>query len=157
MTAKIRQKGKARQADKQTKKIDLNRPPKAQHLDCMHRLNFLYQAAHLYTSQQRTPIASPYTPSIAGIGRMFGHQMKHVAKKLVVRLDPHVKRTICKKCHGALVPGISSTVRLDDTSAKKVDITCLYCENVRTLGINTNYTLFNDKNEWVGDTLEVAL
>ncbi|KAH6569754.1 hypothetical protein BASA50_009749 [Batrachochytrium salamandrivorans] len=150
-------KGKQRSTHKAGKTSDPDRPPKAQHMDCMHRLNFLYQAAHLYTVKQHGPNTAPQTRSVAGLSRLLGQQMKLVAKKLVIRLDPHIKRTICKKCHGALVPGISSTVRTGAEPSKKLEITCLYCNTIRTLGINPRHVLFNDKNEWVDPSETVSV
>ncbi|GAA5952813.1 hypothetical protein JCM3765_002973 [Sporobolomyces pararoseus] len=38
--------------------------------------------------------------------------MQDVAKKATVRMDPAVKRSVCKSCDVVLIPGISSSVRI---------------------------------------------
>eukprot|EP00842_Homolaphlyctis_polyrhiza_P004810 jgi/Hompol1/532/HPOL_002531-RA len=94
---------------KQNKKATAaKQPTRVQSLDCFQRINFLYQAAHLLAVKD----GSKQQPKLAGISRMFGCQLKQVAQRLVLRIDPHVKRTLCKRCHGTLIPGITSTVRI---------------------------------------------
>ncbi|KAI8928860.1 hypothetical protein BC831DRAFT_446929 [Entophlyctis helioformis] len=73
--------------------------------------------------------------------------MKQVAKRLVVRLDPHVKRTICKRCFTVLVPGVTMTVRTSDKPVPRVEMTCTCCSRMRSLPVDPAHVLFNDKND----------
>jgi ribonuclease P protein subunit RPR2 len=71
------------------------------------RINFLYQSAQLL-SQPRTPNAP--------LSRFYISTARTVAKKSVLRLSPSLKRTICKRCDLLLVPGATSTHRVENSS-----------------------------------------
>ncbi|MEE6470082.1 hypothetical protein FKM82_008852 [Ascaphus truei] len=70
--------------------------------EAFQRLNFLYQAAHCVLAQN---------PENVALSRFYCHTQRMIGKRLVLRQDPSVKRTICKRCSSLLVPGITSTVR----------------------------------------------
>ncbi|KAG8881494.1 hypothetical protein FRB97_009548 [Tulasnella sp. 331] len=57
------------------------------------------------------PITSNGRESLMELSRQHAHAMKVIAKKSVLRIDPSVKRTICKKCQTVLIPGVSATAR----------------------------------------------
>eukprot|EP00753_Platysulcus_tardus_P000596 PLAT10571.1.p1 GENE.PLAT10571.1~~PLAT10571.1.p1 ORF type:complete len:199 (+),score=9.70 PLAT10571.1:68-598(+) len=59
------------------------------------------------------------------------HTMRAVADRAVVRMQPEVKRTICKRCSALLYPGISSTVRIRKGSESRVVVRCKRCGAVR--------------------------
>ncbi|BGP00208.1 hypothetical protein NBRC10513v2_004432 [Rhodotorula toruloides] len=46
------------------------------------------------------------------VAQRVAREMKEVAKKATVRMDPAVKRTVCQGCATVLVPGVTSTVRV---------------------------------------------
>ncbi|BGP25335.1 ribonuclease P 21 kDa subunit [Rhodotorula toruloides] len=50
------------------------------------------------------------------VARRVAREMKEVAKKATVRMDPTVKRTVCQGCATVLVPGITSIVRVKRAS-----------------------------------------
>lgn len=101
------------------------------HLDTFHRMNFLYQAAHLCSSNNAEEL-----------GRLYSYQLKQVAQRVVVRMDPIVKRTICKKCSSVLIPGKTSQVFIDkkETECKTI---CQFCSRAKTLPINEKYIQFS--------------
>ncbi|XP_051978253.1 ribonuclease P protein subunit p21-like isoform X2 [Xyrauchen texanus] len=70
--------------------------------EAFQRLNFLYQAARCVLAQNSENIE---------LARFYCFTQKTISKRLVLRQDPSVKRTICKKCCTLLVPGVTSTVR----------------------------------------------
>nr|XP_020667940.1 ribonuclease P protein subunit p21 isoform X1 [Pogona vitticeps]XP_020667941.1 ribonuclease P protein subunit p21 isoform X1 [Pogona vitticeps] len=70
--------------------------------EAFQRLSFLYQAAHCVLAQN---------PENQELARFYCHTQNSISRRLVLRQDPSVKRTICKACFSLLVPGISSTVR----------------------------------------------
>ncbi|GAA6054430.1 ribonuclease P 21kDa subunit [Rhodosporidium toruloides NP11] [Rhodotorula toruloides] len=43
------------------------------------------------------------------VAQRVAREMKEVAKKATVRMDPAVKRTVCQGCATVLVPGVTST------------------------------------------------
>ncbi|GAA5841742.1 hypothetical protein JCM5353_007416 [Sporobolomyces roseus] len=46
------------------------------------------------------------------VSRHLVRMMREVAKKATVRMDPEVKRSVCKDCDAVLIPGISASVRI---------------------------------------------
>ncbi|GAA5910431.1 ribonuclease P Rpr2/Rpp21/SNM1 subunit [Sporobolomyces salmoneus] len=69
------------------------------------------------------------------ISRHLVRTMQDVAKKATLRMDPAVKRTVCKGCDSVLVPGISSSVRIKPSGphAHLVVHTCANCLAQRRL------------------------
>ncbi|GAA6061333.1 hypothetical protein JCM10212_003223 [Sporobolomyces blumeae] len=69
------------------------------------------------------------------ISRHLLRSMSEVAKKATVRMDPAVKRTVCKGCDAVLVPGISSSVRVKTSGphAHVIVHTCSGCRARRKL------------------------
>ncbi|KAH0630391.1 hypothetical protein JD844_013387 [Phrynosoma platyrhinos] len=70
--------------------------------EAFQRLSFLYQAAHCVLA---------HNPENQELARFYCHTQNSISRRLVLRQDPSVKRTICKSCFSLLVPGVSSTVR----------------------------------------------
>lgn len=113
------------------------------------RINYLYQASHLLA---RTPAAS--------LSNYYLSQAKSVARKAVLRIDPSIKRTICKKCDELLFPGATAVVRLENQSkggkkpwADVLVVECLKCGMPKRfpVGRKTEYTLWSDKGAPVPD------
>ncbi|XP_065066311.1 ribonuclease P protein subunit p21-like [Rhopilema esculentum] len=86
------------------------------------RINFLYQAAHLTLSQN---------PENVELSRFYISTAKKITEKLVLKIDPKIKRTICKCCHALLIPGITSTHRLQGKREKHMVVSCLTCKTVK--------------------------
>ncbi|XP_066591303.1 uncharacterized protein Rpp21 isoform X2 [Prorops nasuta] len=61
--------------------------------DVFERLNYLYQASQLMAPKNRVAASC------------YGNTMVNCAQKSVLRLEPNVKRTICKCCQSYLIPG----------------------------------------------------
>ncbi|TGZ83029.1 Rpr2-domain-containing protein [Ascodesmis nigricans] len=74
------------------------------------RLSHLYQASTILTA----PTDS--TPAHPALARFYLNHFRSITKKSVTRLDPSVKRTICKRCDSLLVEGVSSTHRIENAS-----------------------------------------
>ncbi|NP_001290673.1 ribonuclease P protein subunit p21 [Esox lucius] len=108
--------------------------------EAYQRLNFLYQAAHCVLSQ---------TPENVELARFYCFTQKTVAKRLVIRQDPSVKRTLCKKCCSLLVPGVTATVRQRSTKRKKrlTVLRCISCGQTKTFLNNLKHCLWVDQPE----------
>ncbi|KAG8689659.1 hypothetical protein FRC11_001364 [Ceratobasidium sp. 423] len=73
--------------------------------DLMQRMNFLYQASvHLSRSGSHTETSR--------LARKHVKTIKGIASGAVVKIDPTVKRMLCKGCNAVLVPGSSASVRV---------------------------------------------
>ncbi|XP_017284327.1 ribonuclease P protein subunit p21 [Kryptolebias marmoratus] len=115
----------------------------AQHLkdkEAYQRLNYLYQAAHCVLSQN---------PNNVELARFYCFTQKTIARRLVLRQDPSVKRTICKKCCLLLIPGVTATARQrrKHKKARFTVLRCLSCGQSRTLLNNPDYCLWVDQPE----------
>ncbi|KNZ57918.1 hypothetical protein VP01_203g6 [Puccinia sorghi] len=68
-----------------------------------------------------------------GLSRTLSKSMKIISKKAVLRMDPSVKRSICRSCHLLLLPGHTSSTRVIPSSSHqhKVQMTCLACQHQR--------------------------
>jgi len=69
-------------------------------LDNFQRANYLYQLA----------LAALRAGDLAA-SRQHSRQLVEFAQKAVLRLDRGLKRSLCRACHGLLVPGVTCTVR----------------------------------------------
>lgn len=78
----------------------------------------------------KVPIATP-----AYLSRAYVSSMKSIGRKTVVKLDPSVKRTICKGCDTLLIPGVTATVRskFSPSHQKLVRFSCLNCKTTRRI------------------------
>uniref|UniRef100_T1IXM5 Uncharacterized protein n=1 Tax=Strigamia maritima TaxID=126957 RepID=T1IXM5_STRMM len=86
--------------------------------DVFDRINYLYQAANL-AMKTTTPNNS--------LVEFYGSCIKKIAAKNVLKLDPSIKRNLCKKCNIILVPSVTLKVRLKGKREKHVVHTCLNC------------------------------
>ncbi|KAI9025696.1 RNAse P Rpr2/Rpp21/SNM1 subunit domain-containing protein [Hyaloraphidium curvatum] len=132
------------------KKKDKDPSATVQHKEAFMRMNHLYQAAVLMTGMARAAAApgadaasdpkpaekakeAAQDQSMVNLGSYYAHLMRTVGKKLVIRADPSVKRTICKYCDAVLLPGIGADVRTKSKPNKRTSIRCRRCGRARSL------------------------
>ncbi|XP_056412239.1 ribonuclease P protein subunit p21 isoform X1 [Hyla sarda] len=107
--------------------------------EAFQRLNFLYQAAHCVLA------ANPENVELA---RFYCHTEKTIGKRLVLRQDPSIKRTICKRCSSLLLSGITCTVRQRKRRGQRLTIVrCLSCGLTKPFLNNPNYKLWSEQPE----------
>ncbi|XP_045905469.1 ribonuclease P protein subunit p21 [Micropterus dolomieu] len=108
--------------------------------DAYQRLNYLYQAAHCVLSQ---------TPENVELARFYCFTQKTIARRLVLRQDPSVKRQLCKKCCSLLIPGVTATTRQRRKKHKTrfTVVKCLSCGQSKMLLNNPDYCLWVDRPE----------
>lgn len=58
------------------------------------------------------------------------HTLRKISKKLVLRIHPFVKRSICKECEMILIPEVTGKYREIQNGLK---IECLHCGNERVI------------------------
>ncbi|TFK85544.1 Rpr2-domain-containing protein [Polyporus arcularius HHB13444] len=122
--------------------------------DIIQRINFLYQAS-TYLSTISSPAASsssnvPAQPpkgkskkkntirhpkNTAELSRCYVGSMRIVGQKAMVRMDPSIKRTLCKQCDTILIPGSTASVRVKPLSSHghAVVYTCTSCNATRRI------------------------
>ncbi|XP_025027890.1 ribonuclease P protein subunit p21 isoform X1 [Python bivittatus] len=107
--------------------------------EAFQRLNFLYQAAHCVLAQN---------PNNQELARFYCHTQNSISRRLVLRQDSSVKRTICKSCFSLLVPGVSSTVRQRKRRHQRWTVVrCLNCGLRKRFLSNPDYTLWSEQPE----------
>ncbi|KAF8606363.1 Rpr2-domain-containing protein [Ceratobasidium sp. AG-I] len=111
-------------------------PPHIPNRDLMQRMSFLYQASvHLQSASSHTPANSSAKSELQRLSRKHVKTMKGIASGAVVKIDPTVKRVLCKGCNTVLVPGSTSSVRVKPSAphGKIISYTCLSCRAVRVI------------------------
>ncbi|XP_062251073.1 ribonuclease P protein subunit p21 isoform X2 [Platichthys flesus] len=105
--------------------------------EAYQRLNYLHQAAHCVLSQN---------PENVELARFYSFTQRTIARRLVLRQDPSVKRTICKKCFSLLIPGVTATTRQQRKKRKTrfTVVTCLSCGQSKKFLNNPDYCLWVD-------------
>ncbi|XP_062306390.1 ribonuclease P protein subunit p21 [Osmerus eperlanus] len=108
--------------------------------EAYQRLNYLYQAAHCVLSQN---------PENVELARFYCFTQKSIARRLVLRQDPSVKRTLCKKCCSLLVPGVTATARQrrNKRRIRRTVIQCLSCGETKSFLNNPDHCLWADRPE----------
>ncbi|XP_074524697.1 ribonuclease P protein subunit p21 [Halichoeres trimaculatus] len=108
--------------------------------EAYQRMNYLYQAAHCVLAQN---------PENVELARFYCLTQKTISRRLVIRQDPSVKRTICKRCSSLLIPGVTATTRQRKKN-RRTRFTvqrCLSCGQSKSLLNNPDYTLWIDRPE----------
>lgn len=89
------------------------------------------------------PLASYYSDNMMGC-----------ARKAVLRMEPDLKRSICKRCQTPLIPGETARVRLTSRPVKGVKWTCLTCRNTKRFPTKRGYKLWLEQPEAVVEVLD---
>ncbi|CAG8651017.1 13135_t:CDS:2 [Acaulospora morrowiae] len=157
---------------KKNQKGGKSEPGQVQHREIYQRMNFLYQAATLMTSinipnshhskqkhnndsnstfanqsQDASSSLSTHNHSLVPLGRFYVNTMKTIGTKQVLRIDPSIKRTLCRRCETLLLPGVTSRVRIKSSSEKNLQIKCTQCNVTRKIPTRKGYVLFSEKRE----------
>ncbi|KZV93399.1 Rpr2-domain-containing protein [Exidia glandulosa HHB12029] len=123
-----------------------------QNRDIIQRLNFLYQASvHLAHASTSTSTTTPDAPSASNrarnasrrrqtlslhdLSRSYAQTMRAVGARTVTRIDPAVKRSLCKGCASVLLPGTTAHVRVATSRSHEhaVRTQCKACGASRTI------------------------
>jgi len=71
----------------------------------------------------------------ADIGQGYVRAMRLIGQKTTVKMDPSVKRTLCRGCDTVLIPGLSANVRVNSSNTHRhvITTTCLRCISARRI------------------------
>lgn len=84
------------------------------------------------------------------MSRMMARLADGVTKRTVTKVLPHLKRTICKKCLGVLIPGLTVTIEVEGHGKGEVLIHgCRLCGATKRfpVGKDRDHVLFCDRAE----------
>ncbi|XP_053456945.1 ribonuclease P protein subunit p21 isoform X2 [Nycticebus coucang] len=99
--------------------------------EAFQRLNFLYQ-----------------DPDNQALARFYCHTERTIAKRLVLRRDPSVKRTLCRGCSSPLIPGLTCTQRQRRSRGQCWTVqTCLTCQRSQRFLNDPGHLLWGDRPE----------
>ncbi|CAB4432901.1 unnamed protein product [Rhizophagus irregularis] len=87
------------------------------------------------------------TKNLASLGRFYINTMKTIGTKQVLRIDPSIKRTICKRCETILLPGVTSKVRIKSRPEPHLQVMCTECNTSKNYSARKGYQLFSEKPE----------
>ncbi|GBB88790.1 hypothetical protein RclHR1_01540013 [Rhizophagus clarus] len=97
------------------------------------------------------------TKNLASLGRFYINTMKTIGTKQVLRIDPSIKRTICKRCETILLPGVTSKVRIKSRPEPHLHVTCTECNTSKNYSARKGYQLFSEKSENIFGSNETSL
>ncbi|KAG8934698.1 hypothetical protein FRC02_009400 [Tulasnella sp. 418] len=72
---------------------------------------------------------------LVSLAQHHASSIRVICNKAVMRMDPSIKRTICRGCQNILIPGATSTVRIKKSSShgNAVQIRCRNCTKTRLI------------------------
>lgn len=116
-----------------------------QNCAAFQRMNYVYQLMNV----------SMMLKSDAGrlLSSNYGKLLLSIGKKSLTRMEPEIKRNICKGCHVLLVPGETASVRVHKKPASRIVWKCLKCFTIRRYNMRPNYELWVEKDEAVTDII----
>ncbi|MEN3006315.1 MAG: ribonuclease P [Candidatus Methanosuratincola petrocarbonis] len=76
-------------------------------------------------------LASQAVKSDTGQANRYVELALKISMRTRVRIPRELKRSVCRKCHAYLCPGITSRVRVRASRSPHVSVTCLNCGTVR--------------------------
>ncbi|KLO18402.1 Rpr2-domain-containing protein [Schizopora paradoxa] len=87
--------------------------------------------------------------SSSHISRAYLKSMRIIGQKTMVRLDPDVKRTICRGCNSLMLPGVTANVRSKARSPRihNISYICKTCSSSRRFPIPIQKTSKLDTSE----------
>ncbi|KAF9467423.1 RNAse P Rpr2/Rpp21/SNM1 subunit domain-containing protein [Collybia nuda] len=163
-------------------------PNRVTNRDIIQRLNFLYQASVYLSSipNQVQPITSKLysgkekkKPTVrkdgkkklkptrrvtaSDLSKTYLSTMKAVGQKTTVKIDPNVKRTICKGCNRALIPGSTASIRVKKSTShgQCMVYTCNGCKTSRRIPapptLKSNVPLTLDPAPILTDTTDPSI
>ncbi|XP_037810568.1 ribonuclease P protein subunit rpr2 [Lucilia sericata] len=125
--------------------------------ECFSRMNFLYQASLLMAGKNNA------------LSSYYGELCKNVGKKAVLRIDPTVKRDLCKRCSLAQKPGITSDLNVKSLRKKRrkpkdvehldqdcqMQMACKLCGYQRNFNVKTEYKFWLENPESVAEVCNI--
>ncbi|XP_026479285.1 ribonuclease P protein subunit rpr2 [Ctenocephalides felis] len=109
--------------------------------ESFERMNYLHQISQRVLNF--SPVASAY----------YGNLMMNIAKRGVLRIDPHVKRTLCRRCRLPLIIGQTCKVSVSKKD-KMMYHRCTKCFYLRKYPINKDHKLHTDNKEYIVEVLD---
>ncbi|KAJ5073193.1 ribonuclease p protein subunit p21 [Anaeramoeba ignava] len=115
--------------------------------DAYLRMNFLLQASHIVLQPKTKKKAKKSLKKSLkkdennfNLSRFYISEMKQISRKKVIRISPEVKMLFCKNCNSLLIPGKTSTQRIQHLRQTHVIIRCNLCGFVKRFIVKKDNT-----------------
>lgn len=106
-----------------------------------NRINYLYQLST--TLGEQCP----------GLSSTYNSMLKGICQKNLLKIDPEMKRNICKRCNTMLIPGKTVTCRTIKKSKGMIKWTCKFCGESKLFKKNNNYCMWSENTQFLLQTI----
>lgn len=106
-----------------------------------NRINYLYQLSTTVAEQ------------CPGLSSTYNSILKGISQKTLLKIDPEIKRNICKRCNTMLIPGETATCRMVKKSKGMIKWTCKFCGKSKTFSENDNYCMWSENPKFLLQTI----
>lgn len=106
-----------------------------------NRVNYLYQLSTTLAEQ------------CPGLSSTYNSILKGLSQKSLLKIDPEIKRNICKGCNTTLIPGKTVTCRTIKKSKGTIKWTCNFCGKSKIFRKNNNYCLWSENTNFLLQTI----
>ncbi|KAL7037399.1 hypothetical protein ACKWTF_009196 [Chironomus riparius] len=107
--------------------------------EVFQRINYLHQASKIIASKNKT------------LSCYYGSLLKDLRNKAVIKIDPSIKRDLCKRCS---ISFNQETCKLVPYSDSLVEIECGNCGYRKKYPVNDTHKLWIENEQSVIETLE---
>lgn len=97
-----------------------------------NRINYLYQ------------LSTTVAELCPGLSSTYNSILKGLSQKSLLKLDPEMKRNICKGCNTMLIPGKTVMCRTIKKSKGAIKWTCIFCGKSKIFRNNKDYCMWSE-------------
>lgn len=106
-----------------------------------NRINYLYQLSTIIADE------------CPGLSSIYNSILKGLSQKSLLKIDPEIKRNICKRCNTMLIPGKTVTCRIIKKSKGSIKWSCTFCGKSKIFRKNNNYCTWSENSEFLLQTI----
>lgn len=106
-----------------------------------NRINYLYQLSTTVAEQ------------CPGLSSTYNSILKGLSQKNLIKIDPEMKRNICKGCNTMLIPGKTVTCRTIRKSKGAIKWSCKFCGKSKIFKNNNNYCMWSENSKFLLQTI----
>lgn len=111
-------------------------------IDINHnRVNYLYQLSTALAEQ------------CPGLSSTYNSILKGLTQKSLLKIDPEIKRNICKRCNTILIPGKTVTCRTIKKSKGTIKWSCKFCGKSKMYKKNNNNCMWSENSKYLLQTI----
>lgn len=107
-------------------------------MDINHnRVNYLYQLSTALADQ------------CPGLSSAYNSILKGLTQKSLLKIDPEIKRNICKGCNTMLIPGTTVTCRMVKKTKGVIKWSCKFCGKSKIYKKNNNNCIWSENSKFL--------